>query len=106
MAVALSDRIAVPIMALTAQLVGTPNRAVGGLAMALQPRTKGWTEIEVQRLIIVAHIDDRPLHDVCLCVGDITFTENALIPVREGRGAWLVSNNSGPRTLARRLIEM
>src|SRR5712692_9307911 len=51
-------------------------------------------------------MDDVPLHHLGMRVGAIAFAQNALVPVRERRGARLDADQSGPRTLARRLIKM
>src|SRR6266852_1448104 len=89
MVVRLRDRIAVPVVVFDAQLVGAPNRAVGNLTVVLKPGCERRAEVEVERLIVVADMDDVPLHDLGMRVGAIAFAQNALVPVREGRGARL-----------------
>src|SRR5689334_4523788 len=106
MAIGLRDRVTMSSMALAAQLVSPLNRAVRRLSMDLQPRTKSWAEIETQRFIIIAHINDRTIQDVRLCISVVAFTENPFVPIWKGCGARLTSDNSGPWTFARRLIEV
>src|SRR6266852_1665471 len=106
MVVRLRDRIAVSVVVFDAQFVGAPNRAVCNLTVVLKPGCERRAEVEVERLIVVADMDDVPLHHLGMRVGAIAFAQNALVPVREGRGARLDADQSGPRTLARRLIKM
>src|SRR5262249_39514505 len=102
----LSDGVAMSTMTLAAQLVCSPNGTVCWLAVPLEPLTKGRTEIEAQRLLIVANENDGSVHNLRLSIRRIAFAQNAFIPVRKGSSGRLVGDNSCPRTFARRLIKV
>src|SRR5437868_12574172 len=74
--------------------------------MALQPGTKRRTEVEAQRLVIIADVNDPPFHCLRLRVRVVALAKNTFVPVRKRCRARFVGDNAGPRTLARRLIKV
>src|SRR5271167_2563839 len=106
MTVRLRDRVAMPAVRLAIQRVATSHRAIRGLAMRLQPSCQRRADIEAERLIIVANVNDRPLHRVGMSVGGVALAKNPLVPVLKRRGAMLGTDQTGPRALPRRLIKM
>src|SRR5271167_4558546 len=106
MAVRLRDRVAMPAVRLCIQRVASSHRAMRSLAMRLQPSGQRGTHIEAERFVVVANVNDRPLHRVRMSVGRVAFAENPLVPVLKRGGAMLRTNQAGPRAFARRLIEM
>ena len=106
MAVRLRDRVAMPTVARGIQRVATSHRAIGGLAMRLQPSRERRADIETQRLVIIADVNDRPLHRMGMGIGGVAFAEDSLVPVLKRRRAMLRANQTGPRALARGLVKM
>ena len=106
MAVRLRDRVAMPTVAGGIQRVATSHRAIRGLAMRLQPSGERRADIEAERLVIIADVNDRALHRVGMSIGGVAFAEDSLVPVLKRRRAMLRANQAGPRALARGLVEM
>src|SRR5579862_345782 len=74
--------------------------------MRLEPSRKRRADIEVERLVVIADVNDRPLHRVRMRVGCVAFAENPLVPVLKRRRTILRANQTSPRALARRLIKV
>ena len=88
------------------QRVATSHRAVRSLAMRLQPSGERRADIEAERLVVIADVNDRPLHRVRTRVGGVTFAENPLVPVLKRRRTVLRTYQTSPRALARGLIKV
>src|SRR5208282_3853509 len=106
MTVRLRNRVAVSAMRVRIQRVAANHRAICGLAMRLQPSGQRRADVEAERLVIVADVNDRPLHRMRMSIGRVAFAQNPLVPVLKRRGAMLGTDQTSPRTLARRLIKM
>src|SRR5271165_6040880 len=106
MAVGLRDRVAMTVVRGGIQSVAAGHRAIRGLAVRLQPSGKRRAHVEAERLVIVANVNDRAVHRVSVRVGGVAFAQNPLVPILERRGAMLGTDEAGPGTLARGLIEM
>src|ERR1039457_4742698 len=93
-------------MILAARLIAPAHRTISGFAMTLHPRGERGADVEIDRFVIVANVDDDALHRVRVRVGGIALAQNALVPICEWRGTGFRTDKSGPRIFARRLIKM
>src|SRR5579871_2372400 len=94
------------VMCGSTELVAAAHRAIGGFAVTLHPGGQRRPEIEIQRFVVVADMDDGPFHRVGMRVGGVAFAQDALVPIGEGRSARLGADETGPGTFARRLIKV
>src|SRR5215475_7528531 len=105
MVVSLRDGVAM-IETLPREGIAPNHRAISGLAMALQPGGQGRPDVEIQRFVVVENMHHRAFHRMRVRIRGVAFAQDALVPVGKRRRAGFGADQSGPRTLARRLIEM